>query len=284
MTPHSLGYLVLTSPDLDEWHRFAEGVLGVSAERRDGDLLLRTDDAVFRVCIQPGESTWLVAVGWTYASEQEWSRAVADVRAAGVDVIDESATLSAHRGSVAVASFNDPAGYRHELSWGRLMKVSTPFRPPSPVSAFVDGIGHVVVFSDQAQASRDLVTEVLGLRLTDYRSGAWFLRCNHRHHSLAVVQSPVTRVHHFMLEVAELDDVGRARDRAARAGVLSRELGRHSNDHMVSCYLQCPGGIEIEYGWGGRHIGDDWVAHEIDAGDIWGHQLVERPGSAGGSS
>ncbi len=88
-------------------------------------------------------------------------------------------------------------------------------------------------------------------------------------------------MHHFMLEVGELDDVGRAFDRAQRSNAVARELGRHSNDHMFSFYAKAPGGVEVEYGWGGRRVEAGWVAHEIDGGDIWGHQL-RQPSPASG--
>jgi 2,3-dihydroxybiphenyl 1,2-dioxygenase len=270
--PHSLAYIEIVAEDLDAWTGFSEEVLGVGTARSGDELLLRTDDAPFRVAVRAGGSTALSAVGWLFAGEQAWTAARRSLEQFGVDLSAGSAERCAQRGVTDLASFVDPGGLVHELVWGRLMTVAQPFHPPHGISRFVDGIGHVVVMSEKALETRELLEANLGLELTDYRAGAWFLRCNHRHHSLALVQSDANRMHHFMLEVGELDDVGRALDRAERHRVVARELGRHSNDHMFSFYAQAPGGVEVEYGWGGRSVGESWVAHQIDGGDLWGHQ------------
>jgi 3,4-dihydroxy-9,10-secoandrosta-1,3,5(10)-triene-9,17-dione 4,5-dioxygenase len=82
-----------------------------------------------------------------------------------------------------------------------------------------------------------------------------------------------------MIEVASLDDVGRAMDRCARRGApASATLGRHANDLMVSFYVRTPGGFDIEYGTDGRLVDDaTWVSQETTAISLWGHQW----GSAG---
>jgi hypothetical protein len=53
----------------------------------------------------------------------------------------------------------------------------------------------------------------MGFRLSDFIDVPFplaFFHCNPRHHSLAVAHLPGTvGFHHLMLEVAELDDVGR---------------------------------------------------------------------------
>jgi 3,4-dihydroxy-9,10-secoandrosta-1,3,5(10)-triene-9,17-dione 4,5-dioxygenase len=82
-----------------------------------------------------------------------------------------------------------------------------------------------------------------------------------------------------MIEVASLDDVGRAMDRCARRGApASATLGRHANDLMVSFYVRTPGGFDIEYGTDGQLVdGATWVSRETTAISLWGHQW----GSAG---
>ena len=81
-----------------------------------------------------------------------------------------------------------------------------------------------------------------------------------------------------MIEVATLDDVGRALDRCARRGVpVSATLGRHANDLMVSFYVRTPGGFDIEYGTDGRLVDDaTWISRETTAVSLWGHQFAAR--------
>jgi len=84
-----------------------------------------------------------------------------------------------------------------------------------------------------------------------------------------------------MVEVATLDDVGRALDRCTRrGGALSATLGRHANDQMVSFYVRTPGGFDIEYGTDGLLVDDaTWVSRQTTAVSLWGH--VFAAGAAG---
>ena len=83
-----------------------------------------------------------------------------------------------------------------------------------------------------------------------------------------------------MIEVAALDDVGRAMDRCARRGArMSATLGRHANDLMVSFYVATPGGFDIEYGTDGRLVDDaTWLSRETTAISLWGHQFAAAGG------
>jgi 3,4-dihydroxy-9,10-secoandrosta-1,3,5(10)-triene-9,17-dione 4,5-dioxygenase len=103
-----------------------------------------------------------------------------------------------------------------------------------------------------------------------------FLGCNPRHHSLALAPFPAEAgIVHLMIEVAALDDVGRAMDRCAKRGArVSATLGRHANDEMVSFYVWTPGGFDIEYGTGGRLVDDaTWICRETTAVSLWGHSF-----------
>ena len=144
--------------------------------------------------------------------------------------------------------------------------------------------------SDEESALR-FYTRVLGFRLRDSIRMApelfgrppgpplWmrFLGCNPRHHSLALAPFPAAPgIVHLMVEVATLDDVGRAMDRCARRKApVSATLGRHANDLMVSFYVRTPGGFDVEYGTGGRRVDDaTWVTRETTAISLWGHSFT----------
>ncbi|TAL19748.1 MAG: 2,3-dihydroxybiphenyl 1,2-dioxygenase, partial [Frankiales bacterium] len=102
-----------------------------------------------------------------------------------------------------------------------------------------------------------------------------FLSTNERHHTLAL--GPWWQpngIIHFMLEVTELDDVGRALDRLHEHKFhLSSTLGRHTNDHMVSFYVATPSGCDVELGCFGRRIpAEGYTAEDITADSFWGHR------------
>jgi hypothetical protein len=56
---------------------------------------------------------------------------------------------------------------------------------------------------------------------------------------------------------------------------LSTQLGKHTNDHMTSFYMQTPSGFDIEFGFGARVVDDaTWEVGHYDSGSEWGHQRV----------
>ena len=135
---------------------------------------------------------------------------------------------------------------------------------------------------DLAAADR-FYRDVLGFnqsdRITDGGRELLFYHCNGRHHSLAIGSpAPGMRgAHHLMLEVNSLDDVGIAVDRCAELNVpVSKSIGCHTNDRMVSTYIVSPSVLRIEYGFGGLAIDDLWEPKSYTRTSIWGHKEL-RP-------
>ena len=82
-----------------------------------------------------------------------------------------------------------------------------------------------------------------------------FLHVNPRHHSLALFEHPRRGMHHLMMELYSLDDVGQGYDVArSERDRVKVSLGRHNPDYMISFYMQTPSNFLIEYGWGGREV------------------------------
>ena len=86
------------------------------------------------------------------------------------------------------------------------------------------------------------------------------------------------RMHHFMLQLHNLDDVGSTYDLCQRNEVpIDMTLGRHTNDLMLSFYLKTPSGFSVEYGWGAREVDDTtWQVQLHRTGSIWGHKHVSH--------
>ena len=122
----------------------------------------------------------------------------------------------------------------------------------------------------------------MGFRVTDKFSwgpnGAVFMRSTARHHSLAYIDLPIPGgpgLNHFMIEAKSLEDVGRAYDRAMDAHVnIVNSLGQHSNDPMLSFYVQSPSGFNVELGWKGLMVDDsNWTVRTYTGrGEMWGHR------------
>ncbi len=142
---------------------------------------------------------------------------------------------------------------------------SAPFKSERVRSGFVAdtlGLGHVVVSARSQDETRAFYCDVLGFRLSDrivaeiygYHADMLFLHTNPRHHSIAFGERQDKNIHHFMLEVRSMDDVGLAFDRALQGGVhgsCTRSEGT-PNDRMFSFYARTPSGFQFEVGWGRR--------------------------------
>lgn len=288
----SLGYITISTNDIDRWRRFAFGVLGF-AEGKGPDesaLYLRMDERAARLIVVPGETDRVLTIGWEVRDHPGMQRIKAALDGAGVPFKQLSVDEAEARRVEEVITFEDPAGSTLEVFHGAVLDhspVVTPFG-----ARFVtgdQGLGHVVVPAMDPNGLFDFYNDVLGFR----SRGAFrvplpkefgpvrvrFLGINERHHSLAIVPAAHMRdprLVHIMVEVDALDAVGRALDRVNAEGFqLSSTLGRHTNDKMISFYVRAPGDWDIEFGTEGMRVDETYyTAEEITADSYWGHQWV----------
>ena len=289
----SLGYLRIESADPAAWREFGTKLLGLTEGRGpDPDAVyLRMDDFPARLIIVPGPADRLLASGWEVADQQTLTEVAHILAAADVPVKAADEAELADRRVGALLHADDPSGNSLEIFCGAIMDNRPAVSPYGTRFVTGDqGLGHVVLPVLGDEETLAFYTDLLGFRLRDSmrmpgeffgRPGGqvWmrFLGCCPRHHSLALApMSPAAGIVHLMIEVATLDDVGRAMDRCARRGApVSASLGRHANDLMVSFYVQTPGGFDIEYGTDGRTVDDaTWVTRETTAVSLWGHTFV----------
>ena len=292
MEIRALGYIAIGAVDVAAWSEFGSQVLGMMADTApSGDLLLRTDERPYRIRVRPADAEKLDAIGWEVASGAALDLAAGELEQAGIAVRHDFA-LAKERRVTDLIAFEAPDGIHHEVFWGAELDY-LPFISPVGVSGFVTGglgLGHVVLATDALDDARHFYVDVLGFRLSDTMtlSGTRvvFLHCNGRHHSLALGEGRSPALGHFMVEVAAIDDVGYALDRATDKGVRIRQgLGRHTNDRMLSFYAATPSGFSVEYGWGGRVIDDaTWIPTETSRGSYWGHRRPPRPADSNAPS
>jgi len=292
----SLGYLRIESADIAAWREFGVRILGMVEGRgpEEGALYLRMDDFPARLVIVPGARERLLASGWEVAGAGELAAVGHALADAGVAVKAATPEELAGRRVREMLRFDDPAGNAIEVFCGAALEHRPAVSPYGNQFVTGDmGLGHVVLpVAGAADAALAFYTGVLGFRQRDsmrmpaeFVGGApgdppaWFrfLGCCPRHHSLALAPMPAEAgIVHLMIEVAALDDVGRALDRCARRRApLSASLGRHANDLMVSFYVRTPGGFDIEYGTDGLRVDDaTWVSRESTAVSLWGHSFA----------
>lgn len=286
MRVRGLGYLRLNVTDLDAWRPFLTGVVGLAEvdgpDPGEGRAFFRMDERQWRVCLSSADADGLGSLGLELGSDLELDEAVARVRATGTDVVVDDG-LAAVRGVNGLARFIDPSGFEVELYFGGKTEF-VPFASPAGVRAFKTdqvGMGHALLMVPDDDPQVAFYQQALGFRLTDLiqmgdGKSARFLRTTRRHHTLAFFDvMPMSGLHHFMVEVEDLDDVGLAYDRAVDAKVpITNNLGRHTNDRMFSFYARTPSGFDMEVGWGGVEVDDEtWTVTEFQGkGDLWGHR------------
>jgi len=286
MSIQALGYVGIEATAPEDWVGFGTRFLGLQlAERSAAQLAFRMDDRKQRILVTPGARNGARYFGWEVADAAALDAMAARLDAAGHAVIRGDRALAGQRRVADLIVTQDPCGHRVEICHGA-ETTTDPFIPGRAISGFRTGalgIGHAVLNVTAFDAILPFYVDVLGFRLSDYITKpfrAQFLHVNGRHHSLALIESAQVRLHHLMVELFNLDDVGQGYDLAlAEPGRIATTLGRHTNDFMTSFYAKTPGGFLMEYGWGGRVVDDaTWQAVECTSGpSLWGHDRTTVP-------
>jgi 2,3-dihydroxybiphenyl 1,2-dioxygenase len=288
MSVKSLGYLGFNARDCEAWREFGSNVLGLmESDSPEGSCRFRMDSRAWRIAVHASQEDDIAYAGFEVADRAGLSSVVRRAESAGLAVNRADQALLSARQVLELAWFLDPIGTRIEVYYGATERFEAGFASQVGVSGFVtgeQGIGHVVLFAPDLIRMQEFYTEVLGLRLTDIIEAKTpngkieirFMNCNARHHTVALVPLPVPRkLDHFMLEFKELDDMGRTWDRVCKTKTpVWVDIGRHSNDHMLSFYAFTPSGTTVECGWGSRLLDGDWRVVRYDTTSIWGHRIV----------
>ena len=290
MSVASLGYIGFEVSDLKAWDDYLTGFLGLMPGSGNGTAArYRMDDRAFRIHLDKGAADDISFIGLEVETPEGLQALRERLEKAGVPCAPASDNLKKERGVRDLLVLTDPAGLQVEVYVGATALTNMPFHSPAGVSGFMtggQGAGHVVLASEKIDEIRDFYTRLLGFRLSDTIGMAIspdftlvleFYHCNPRHHTLALAPMPAPkRLHHFMVEMATLDDVGFAMDRIGECGVKqTMTLGKHSNDRMVSFYAATPSGFEVEVGTAGIEVHDEvWRVTHHEVTSMWGHKRV----------
>ncbi len=282
----SLGYVAIGATGLEEWADFATRTLGMQpVERGNAVRAFRMDDKAQRLVIDRAAPEGSRAFGWEVADTAALDVLAARLEDNDVAVSREPARMADQRGVRGLIAFADPAGNRLEAFWGQDADPA-PFRPGRSISGFRTGplgMGHAVLTVPRIDDMLGFYRDTLGFRISDFilkPFRAYFMHVNPRHHSLALIETGKHGMHHLMVELYSLDDVGQGYDIAlGEPERIATTLGRHPNDLVTSFYLRSPSGFMVEYGWGGRDVDDaTWQPGEVTIGpSLWGHDRTWLP-------
>ena len=279
-----IGYIGFEVSDLKAWEEFSSDVLGlmVVGETKKG-FNLKLDSNDHRIFVTEGPCDDVFVIGFE-VDDEDALRALS-VKLAENDVPVEWGQKKdfIERGVKNLIRCKDPSGVPLEFYYGP-SKNAVSFASKHLKEGFVaedQGFGHVVVSCLDQEATKKFYMDTLGFLLSDticldfgrVKFDITFTHINARHHSLAFSSPMPKKIHHFMLQAKNIDEVGRALDRTKKKNLkVTQGLGRHSNDKMFSFYAKTPSGFEFEFGADAIEIDDsNWVPTVYDRGSDWGH-------------
>jgi 2,3-dihydroxybiphenyl 1,2-dioxygenase len=286
MEMQTFGYIGIRTSHLEDWVAYGTRFLGMQlVDRSRTSLAFRMDDRRQRVIVHDdgGEGTGFF--GWEVADAVALDALAARLQDRDIPIAVGSRALAEERRVKGLIVFHDPVGNRLEAFHGGEI-ATDPFKPGRSISGFRTGplgMGHAVLTCERIEDVLPFYQDLLGFRLSDYITQpfrAYFFHINPRHHSLAFIESGQNGIHHMMMELYSLDDVGQGYDLAlGKPETIATTFGRHVNDHMTSFYSRSPSNFMVEYGWGGRSIDPEtWTPHERTEGpSLWGHDRSWLP-------
>jgi 2,3-dihydroxybiphenyl 1,2-dioxygenase len=283
-----LGYLGIGIRDIDAWRFYANEILGMEWVEEHGEPRLRMDYWHHRILIHPGEEDDVLFAGLRVAGPEEFRVLQRHLGECGVPFKVGSPADAEKRSVLELLRLTDPAGLALEIFHGPRVDRHEPYRPGRGMHGkFVTGLGglgHMIIRDAGVEESYRFYSKVLGMRgsievryeVGGKRFEPIFMHSCERDHTLGFGAGPLPkRIHHLMVEVDTIDDVGLAYDLARRHDVpILIAPGRHANDNMFSFYMQTPSGWFCEYGFGGTP-----PVHQSEynvVGDIFGHELVAK--------
>jgi 2,3-dihydroxybiphenyl 1,2-dioxygenase len=274
----------LNVTDLAAWRRLGAECLGFETIDAKHAVFFRIDDRPHRIALFRATSDSIAYAGWEAGSGSEYHDLIARLERAGAGLAEGLAEECRERNVAAFVKFRDPGGFAMELyhtpriEHRRLQQAV----PTSGFKAGDMGLGHIVLHYKHGDEAVRFYCEALGFRISDTAklknadSQATFLHCNSRHHSLAIIggmRGKEGTVSHLMVEANVMEDVGRAYELCRSNGLpMMMSLGQHTNDRMLSFYVQTPSGFGLEFGYGGIEIDDaNWEVKHWETGSYWGH-------------
>ena len=279
-----LSYLGLACEDLDSMQKLMDEVLGTSVERTEQGMIVRLDEQERRIKIERSEKNDIQYAGFEVTSEAHLETVRARLVEMGYAVEVCDAATARENGVLGMIKTADPDGLDIHIGYGTHLLPEKTFMSKAGVNFVTgdQGLGHFVLTVKSMDEARRFYEQGLGFKVSDFITldmgdqafELTFLHCNGRHHTLALAPIPLpVRMLHFMLQADTLDAVGLALARAKNAGYeISSDLGRHTNDHMVSFYVKSPAGYDIEFGYGARTVDENWTVSHYESTSIWGHQ------------
>jgi catechol 2,3-dioxygenase len=247
----AIGHVGLRVPDLGACVEHAEGVLGLRVVERTGDEAFLTCGGPHHALHLIGdESGFVDHIGLVAAGPEELERLAR--RLAGEGISAKPRPVAHVERSLV---FQGPEGFTFEVYTGM-----TNVPPDYPTAGIRPRrLGHVNLRASRPDWMAAFLQRVLGFVVSDVigDGAAYFLRCNHDHHGVAVTSGPAT-LHHYAWEVRDVSELVNLCDLldVRGAGVLWGPV-RHGAGENIAVYHREPSGAVVEHYTDMERIYDD---------------------------
>lgn len=248
-----LGYVALNVSDLDRSARFYDDVVQLQPAGRvnGGPALFRCSNDHQNVALYPSPTPGLKRVAFQVEDAGQLDFAYEYLGQQGLAPQwvreDETEPLGLKR----ALRFRDPLNGAQLELFDVIAQCDTPFLPRHTK---ILRLGHALIWVTDLQKSVEFYTKVLNFRVSDQMEGAVaFLRCfpNPYHHSFGVSRGRDGGFNHLNFMTADIDDIGRARNRFIKNDVpIVFGPGRHIPSTSIFLYFLDPDHLTLEYSFG----------------------------------
>jgi catechol 2,3-dioxygenase-like lactoylglutathione lyase family enzyme len=240
-----LRHVGILSPDLNKQQEFYSTIWGL-------DQTSQEDDAVYfrgasaehhLLSLHSAQRCGLHHIAFGVSNEDDVDRTALELRSRRIRLVSEPQTLNEPGGGYGFR-FIDPEGRCVELSAGVVQhRGGWQTKGVQPHS-----ICHVVLNTTQIEAMIEFYTEVLGFRISDWSEQQMvFLRCNNKHHSIALSRAPHASLNHIAYLVTNVDEVMRGIVNMRKHGFEPGwGPGRHGPGNNIFCYFKEPADYVVE--------------------------------------
>jgi len=249
-------HIAMFSPNLEEHARFYSDVWGLERveERSDAVFFRGASAEHFLLSLHKSNAPGLHHVAYSMSSEDEVRRAAAELKEAGVRLVEEPHLLDEPGGGFGLR-FVDPDGRCIELSSsssGHRLKKMAPH-----------SICHVVLNTPDLDRITTFYTSVLGFRVSDWSERQMvFLRTESKHHNISFNVAPHASVNHVAYLVSGVDELMKAVSDMRKHGFEPGwGPGRHGPGNNIFSYFKDPFGYVAEYTSDIDYIADE-AKHE----------------------
>jgi catechol 2,3-dioxygenase len=280
-----LSHIALGAADPDAARRFYEDHVGLSVVEHTAEGAIRMGFGAGAHVLELAPGAGLDHFALELASDSE----IDEVAARLADHGTEATWVDASGDHPRALRFADPDGHRIELH-GRTDRSGDA---RGGVGRRPLAIHHVTVSTEAVPALADFYVSVLGFRVSDRLEDRFmWLRCNHEHHTVAIVEGSAGGLDHYCYEVEDWNELKYWCDQLAAGGVrVTWGPGRHGPGNNLFIFFDDPDGARIELSCEMERFWDESVAYSLPrnwtsaahAVNLWGpapewrRQLDEAP-------